>query len=218
MNTEILKDAIEHYKADFVKKTWPDERYKWQAIKCFQDNWDIDAEDFAGMLKKALKEIGNILDSRNNFSGDMIKSFAEKTPDEVRNMFVELFDESKDVIGRILKFKEKAQELLEKYGDESKPNHYQNEHAITTYLWLRYPDKYYIYKFTVAKNVSQKLDAGYVFNKNTFRQKLEKFYALYEELHTEVIKDEDLIALLKSQLTETEYPDPEYRTLTTDVS
>ena len=218
MNTEILKDAIEHYKADFVKKTWPDERYKWQAIKCFQDNWDIDAEDFAGMLKKALADTGNLLASAMNFPRGMMEFFAEKAPNEVRGMFIELFDESQEIVARILKFKEKAQELLETYGDESKPNHYQNEHAITIYLWLKYPDKYYIYKYTVAKRASQKLDAGYEFKIGIFEQNMRNFYSFYNELHTEAIKAESLIALLKSQLTEKEYPDPEYRTLTTDIS
>ncbi len=218
MNKEILMDAIEQYKADFVGKTWPDESFKWQAVKCFQDKWDIAAEDFAGMLSSALADTENLLASANNFPRSMLIYFAEKAPEDLRAMFVELFDEGQEIVDRILNFKKKAQDLLAEYGDETTPNHYQTEHAITTYLWLRYPDKYYIYKFTVAKNVSQRLETGYEFKQGSYEKNLQNFYALYDEVHTEVTKDESLIALFKSQVTEKEYKDPAYRTLVTDIS
>ena len=40
------------YKQD-LPKYWNNEKYKWEAVKCFQDNWNIDAEDFSEMFKKA---------------------------------------------------------------------------------------------------------------------------------------------------------------------
>ena len=33
-----------------------EEYYKWEAVKHFQENWDIDASDFASMFKEATKE------------------------------------------------------------------------------------------------------------------------------------------------------------------
>ena len=50
INHSKLNDVLSYYKKDFVLKQWPDEKYKWEAIKCFQDNWDINASDFAEML------------------------------------------------------------------------------------------------------------------------------------------------------------------------
>ena len=49
-----LKEALVSYKRDFAQKLWPNEKYKWQAVKCFQLNWDVNATDFAEMLKKRL--------------------------------------------------------------------------------------------------------------------------------------------------------------------
>ena len=49
-----LKEALVSYKRDFARKLWPNEKYKWQAVKCFQLNWDVNATDFAEMLKKSL--------------------------------------------------------------------------------------------------------------------------------------------------------------------
>ena len=31
-----LKEALISYKRDFAQKLWPNEKYKWQAVKCFQ--------------------------------------------------------------------------------------------------------------------------------------------------------------------------------------
>lgn len=35
INHSKLNDVLSYYKKDFVQKQWPDEKYKWEAIKCF---------------------------------------------------------------------------------------------------------------------------------------------------------------------------------------
>lgn len=50
---ERLKDILVQYKKDFVPKHWQDEKYKWEALKWFQDNWNINATDFADMLNRS---------------------------------------------------------------------------------------------------------------------------------------------------------------------
>ena len=94
----------------------------------------------------------------------MITKFAESSPEEVRAMFLELFDESKDVYERIASFKNKSNLLLEHYRN-GESQHYQHENAISTYLWLRYPDKYYIYKFDEIKAIVNELEAEYSLKK-----------------------------------------------------
>lgn len=69
-------------------------------------------------------------------------------------MFINLFDESLDLAGRIAKFISDAEIIKIKYNAGSWGNHYQNANSISTYLWLRYPDKYYIYKYTIFKEVA----------------------------------------------------------------
>lgn len=88
----------------------------------------------------------------------MILRFAKAAPEEVRAMFRALFDESADVVERITAFKQQAVSLLEQFGDGA-AHHYQYENSITTYLWLRYPDKYYIYKYGEVKNVAEFLES-----------------------------------------------------------
>ena len=148
-----LKDVLVAYKQNFVAKQWGDEKYKWEAVKWFQDNWDVNAPDFAEMLNRSLDKTFNLLASNNNFPKGMIVGFAKSAPEEVRAMFIALFDESKDVFERMDAFKMQSSILLEKYGNGA-AQHYQYENAISTYLWLRYPDKYYIYKFGEVKTVA----------------------------------------------------------------
>ena len=211
-----LKEALVSYKRDFVQKLWPNEKYKWQAVKCFQLNWDVNATDFAEMLKKSLSATANLLASVNNFPARMIQKFAEIVPEEVRAMYIELFDESKDVYERINSFKLKSSILLERYGNGA-AQHYQNENSISTYLWLRYPDKYYIFKLSEVKVVASELESDYRFKKGAYADNIHNFYALYNEICAELQKDDELRNMLAAQVDSTCYSDPEMRTLTIDV-
>lgn len=146
----------------------------------------------------------------------MIIEFAHAAPEKVRAMYMDLFDESKDVFGRIESFKKQSNILLKKYKSTAK-QHYQHENAITTYLWLRYPDKYYVYKYSEARSVSNKLDSNYKFKKGSYTDNLKSFYDFYNEIRKSLKRDSTLIDLFKSQLTDDCYPDSELRTLTFDV-
>ncbi len=211
-----LKDVLHCYKRDFKKWQWRNEKYKWEAVKCFQDNWDINAADFADMLSRSLAKTCNLLASMNNFPRKMIEGFAKTAPEEVKAMFLALFDETQNVVGRILSFKEQARILLEKYGNDA-IQHYQNENSITTYLWLRYPDKYYIYKYSEIRKAAEKLGCDLSFKKGNYAENLRNFYAFYDALCNELKKDDEWKMMLKAHLTENCYEDPELRTLTADI-
>lgn len=211
-----LNDVLAEYKQNFVSKQWGNEKYKWEAVKWFQDNWDVNAADFAEMLNRSLDKTFNLLASNNNFPKGMIVGFAKSAPEEVRAMFIALFDESKDVFERMDAFKMQSTVLLEKYGNGA-AQHYQYENAISTYLWLRYPDKYYIYKFGEVKTVAGELESDYRFKKGAYADNIRNFLKLYDEISAALKEDTELVNLFQSQLTDTCYPDPELKTLTIDV-
>lgn len=211
-----LKDVLAQYKQSFVSTQWGNEKYKWEAVKWFQDNWDVNASDFPEMLGRSLDKTFNLLASNNNFPKGMIVGFAKAAPEEVRAMFIALFDESQDVFERINAFKMQSSILLEKYGNGA-AQHYQYENAISTYLWLRYPDKYYIYKFGEVKTVASELESDYRFKKGAYADNIRNFLKLYDEISVTLKEDTELVNLFQSQLTDTCYPDPELKTLTIDV-
>ena len=215
-NKSILEKVLAQYKQDFVLTQWKNENYKWKAVKQFQDNWDVNASDFPEMLSRSLEKTYNLLASANNFPKAMMSEFAKAAPEEVRAMFIALFDESRDVFERIDEFKHQSSVLLEKYGNGA-AQHYQYENAISTYLWLRYPDKYYIYKFSEVKTVASELESDYQFRKGAYAENIRNFLNLYDEISAALKEDAELVNLLHSHLTDDCYPDPELETLTIDV-
>lgn len=213
---DILKDVIVDYKRDFTEFQWKNERYKWEAIQCFQRNWNINAVNFPDMLKRSLDKTYNLLASMSNYAKAMIIGFAEAAPEEVRGAFIALYDESRDVVERIQAFKAQAEEMLEKYGDGAR-QHFQTENAITVYLWLRYPDTYGIYKYGEIKPTAKLLVADYVFKKGAYATNIRNWLNFCNEIRDELLTDYELIELVKSHLTESCWPDSELRTLTMDV-
>ena len=76
INLEKLQNALVEYKKIFDER-WQGEKYKWEAVKWFQDHWDINANDFADMFAKATEKTANLLASMNNFPRKMVIQYAQ---------------------------------------------------------------------------------------------------------------------------------------------
>ena len=214
-NPDSFREWLDRYKEAFANPHWAEERYKWIAVKHFQDSWNLDALDLASMLDNALARTENLLTSAKSFPKGMIVNFAKVASDEVRTMFRSLFDETQDVIERIERFKTESERLRVNFMPGAK-NHYQDENTITTYLWLRYPDKYYIYKFGEAKAFSKAIGSDLQFKKGRYVQNLKNFFLLYNAVHDALVENESLMSTFTSCLDEECYPDSKARTLTFD--
>lgn len=213
LDSEKLLSAINDYKKIFpVRKA--DEKYKWQAVKHFQDKWNIDAPDFRQMFEQATKLCGNLLASYNFYPRGMMCEIAQQDSEFARSLFKELFDESKDLAARVDKFDKQAKEFCKIHfpGKQS----YQNANAISTYLWLRYPDKYYIYKYTEAKQVEKKLcnESFLTGKKGAYR--LAAAFEKYDLIRNALSADKEYTAMLKEFLTPDCYQDENFCTATID--
>lgn len=149
----IIEDALSKYTSDFSSK-WKQEEYKWNALKIFHDNWDIDALDFADMLARALAQHKNLLDTSHAFPKSALIEIAQQKPEVVREMFRNLYNEEQPLESRIGAFIAAADKEFV-FGEGK--NHYQSTNAISVYLWFRYPDKYYIYKWGEYNVVAKKI-------------------------------------------------------------
>ena len=117
MNIEKLNELISAYKAHFNEYIGR-ELYKWQAVKWFQDNWDIEAEDFALMLSKSFEKTFNLLTSANHYPRDMVIKYAKLYPEDVRSAFRILFDERSDLRNRIETFKNKIEKVIAEHPND----------------------------------------------------------------------------------------------------
>ena len=96
INLEKLKPILEGYKKYFPSH-WDDEKYKWEAVKHFQNHWDIDAKNFGDMFKIATDKTFNLLASGYAYPRGMITNFAKADDEATREMFKNLFDENQDL-------------------------------------------------------------------------------------------------------------------------
>ena len=213
MKQNALESIVSFYKANY-NKIEQNELYKWKAIKTFQDNWNIDADDFVEMLHRALKDTANLMSAGNYYPRKMILWMAQKDSETVREMFRELYDLSIDFKVRIQNFRETAKLLIEMHKEKNIHHHYQDDRAIMVYLNLRYPDKYYLYKFTMFKDFVERTDYDNS-PKSGDIENLFKFESLCNYIHNYIMHDTELLEMYEPR--RVMYFDPEYHLLVQDI-
>ncbi len=228
IDQERLQKIVAKYKQEFDPWIWQKkhnsikcggEQYKWVAVQTFQDNWDLEAEDFADMLEKSLKDTGNLLNPGSAYPRGMILGLAKSAPEDVRTMFRNLFDENQDWIERIAQFKDAAQRLCAVHypGD----SHYQDENEATTYLWLRYPEAYYIFKTNIIKKTAEILDPSSPEKiiKGHYSDNLRIYHQLCTEINAFLMNDVDMVSMVRKLTASTPgtYADTNLHTLTYDL-
>lgn len=65
VDLQKLAAVIAAYK-EYFPAHWKDERYKWEAIQHFQENWDINSDRFLDMFMMATDKTFNLLANMNN--------------------------------------------------------------------------------------------------------------------------------------------------------
>lgn len=216
INIERFNEIFVKFKENFTEEHWNDEKFKWEAVKRFQDVWDINAPDFLEMFMRATDKTYNLLASMSNFPRGMIKEFATADPEFVRAMFINLFDENKDLESRFEKFISDSEEIRIKHDPGTWKSHYQNANAISTYLWLRYPDKYYIYKYSECRAVARELSTDFMPRKGKSADNIIGGKKLYDEVCELLRQDAEMQNIMNECITDTCYPDSQMRTLTID--
>lgn len=169
------------------------------------------------MFKQATDKTFNLLASGYAYPRGMITNFAKADAETTREMFRNLFDESQDLAVRVDAFQAAAENMRAKYDDGTWRNHYQNTNAISTYLWLRYPDKYYIYKYELYRAAATELSADYKPKRNGSVDSMIGGFKMYDEICKAIVDDSDISEMVKNALTPTCYTDPELKTTTIDL-
>jgi hypothetical protein len=159
MNLQKLTDSIARYKHFLRSHPQHDPYWKWESLKIFQENWDIEAPDLRSMYDRSLENSRTRrLWKRENYAPkDVMLKFIELNREYARQVFHDLFNENKDVEGRMDRFVFYCGELLREY-KETYPRSIENSHyhdddyqMISIYLAFRYPALYTIYDFEKFK-------------------------------------------------------------------
>lgn len=211
---EVLLKIIAEYKANF-HRIHEEEIYKWEAIGHYKSYWNIDAEDFPTMLEQAFKKADNLLTSYRYYAYSTIIEFAKEKPEEARNLFRLLYDENIPFSHRYVGF----QSAFDEYSFEKKHNHHQDLHAISVYLSFEYPEKYYIYKYSIFKKLNKQINFVLEsIDKMSDIQKYENYCSMCNAIVNEIHHDEKLKRIHLNRLTDDCCKDTCFHILAMDIA
>lgn len=167
MNVRQLKELFEFYKSFLRSKNKDNRLFLWESQSLFQQHWDMETDDFLNMYDKSLQNsTTKRLWKRENYEPKrMIMEFIQLDPAWTRQMFGELFDESKSIEGRLGRFIFYCDLLLENYKKANpasiENNHYHEDGYEMTFLYLafRYPDLYAPHNHKAFVNFLKKVKA-----------------------------------------------------------
>lgn len=150
MQLKRLNELLEQFKILLQATPQDDATILWETQQLFQNNWDTEAHDLADMFRKSLENsISRRYWSRELYAPrEMMLEFIRLDEEMVRIMFRDLFNENKEVDGRMDRFVFYCNEMLRAYQDQhQRPPHNRHYHdddyaMVSLYLSFRFPDRY----------------------------------------------------------------------------
>ena len=216
-----LKNIIQAYISE-RESFFEQEKYKWRAVKAFQDYYFRNDIPLDERLKKPFAVADNLLASNNYFPAGMLCSFAKEKPLETQECLDELFDLSLPLPDRVSSFINGTEKIFrtmqgEGYGDwkgRTNVQSFQDTHAASVYLSLRFPQKYYIYKWSIFKISAEIL--GYTIKSKDKVGKLIEYYNFCEAVKSEIKKEKEFLKDYRDRLKVIGLEDNSYNMLTQD--
>ncbi len=193
MQFQRIQQAITAYEG-FLKKGAEERLYYWESQRIFQERWDAEATDFGQMLDQSLQnsQTRRLWNRENHEPKRLLLLFAAMQPDFIRQLFSDLFNETREVAGRMDRFLFYCEELLRDYKrlhPVSRENsHYHNDdyQMISLYLAFRYPDRYAPYRFDVFRELMIRLASPDIPNSND----PERYFKVMRTLQTLLNKND----------------------------
>lgn len=215
-SSDMIKMLIEWYKKS---RTWMGvERYKWEAYKQFNEFFYTE-EKFSERMKKAFLKSYNLLNSYRYYPLGMFCSVIPQFPKLLEELYDERSSRIKDRIELYMKgFKDAVNQMKMEgcngWEMDSIVSTYQDVHAISVYLSMRYPDKYYIYKYGIFRDFSQEVD--YKIKQVNPVERMLEYFSMCEAVKKEILKEKEFIGNYNEWLKQKDFQDPNYNLLTQD--
>ena len=209
---ERLSRLMELYKQDFPRFRVPgsgggdQEAYKWVDAQAYKDNWDIDAEDFAGSLREALKPAstgqGALLGNGFSYPYGRLTKLVEFDQEGIREAFRILYDSERPLRDAYNGFCDAVDAVLQEHNDTAdKPleGSHQTPSAVSIYLAFEAPERYHIFKPAICTDFAERIGASLPANAVS---KMLTYEALADAVMPELQSDESLIAMCDGAISE----------------
>jgi hypothetical protein len=225
MYTGNIKFLLAAYKNHFAEVATL-ERFKWQNIKIFQENWDIEDTDFAGMMGRSLPtgKIRNVLDSGAFYSPlANMKKMAQLDPDRVQTLFKNLLTDDYDFETDRARFHAKLTEFEtganNLYRELHLPgsNSHNDDRAAMLYLTCKFPDRFCLYKPADFETLYPLAGLNLLTANSTKFEKLIMYLILWQCIRYEISRDPELQQMVRALDAEDEYGDPNLTLLAQDI-
>lgn len=216
-----LKPFIEAYISnwDFINTH---EIYKWIAVRHFQDNFFNEEVPFGDRIRESFSKHNNLLVTNYYLPLTMLIEVYENKPTLTEETLNALFNESVSLKDRIDNYitgfekimKQMANEGYSNWKGRMKLSSYQDTHAISVYLAMRHPNNYYIYKWKVFRDFSNRI--GYEIKSTKSLDKYLEFNKLCEEVKKVLKNEKSFIRFYKNWLKAHDFQDNKLNLLTQD--
>ncbi len=220
MQLKLIQAYIESYKAYLKTPAAKENLHLWESQANFQQHWDPAANDWKTMYDQSLQnsQTRRLWKRESYDPKDMMLKFIELQPEYVKQMFHDLYNEEKDIEGRVSRFVFYCDQLLQEYKDayphSIENNHYHDDDygMVSVYLAFRFPEKYTLYRKDSFIGFLKKVNAIKVSPANDF----ERFVKVTRTLASLLRKDEKLLALHAKRFKHSSFFNPESNLLVFD--
>lgn len=190
------KHAVSESPYGIVGLQYQDWIGNWKSLKVFQDNWNIDTDDFKSMYASSFANTlsNDLWEGHSFFPKKAMLTFIDRDPDLIRSMFKELFNEHLDIEGRIDRFVHHCDELCNDImrSDPGYQNHYHEGYRmISVYLAFHFPMNYTVYNIEDYKDFMAKVKAKAVAGTGD----IGRFFKVMRTVYSILAKDEELLSM-----------------------
>ena len=183
LKNDPIISLIEKYKKRIAETELKDEIYKWELVNEYRGRPNTEAPDFYQEIKDI--KFKNLIYAMGMA---VINHLAKDRPEELRQLFIKLYDEDKDLTERVKSFNKETLKIYRALGESL--GHHQDERSIATYLTFHNSEKYTFYKSAFYKKYCELIGVKEA-NKN---EKYTHYLTLIDELIENYIStDNELI-------------------------
>ncbi len=198
-----INAAIADYKKWLLSNKHHPFVHPWESVQHFQHHWNLEEVDPAAMFEGSFHntETRRLWQTENWQPKRIMTEFWRFDPLTVRMMFDDLFNETRELDGRVSRFLFGCDMLLRDYR-KTQIKHIENNHdhgdfqMISIYLAFRYPESYGPYDFEIFQKVLTRFGAHDVPQSHD----LPRYFKVLRTLTNLLEKDGDVVSSMQKHL------------------
>lgn len=173
--------------------------YRWDAVECFNNNFDIQARNLSSNLNSAFAKSSQLMTGVLLRSQKMLIRCASTCPDDTRLLLRNLFNEKDSFQMRMMLYRSMTERIASEMRHRSsitneEISHLNNIRAAATYLALAYPNKHYQYRLFPFQQFCSKVGIKAP-SVSDFESEYEQFESICNQVREALLADEELLNL-----------------------